>query len=299
MGKLNKELLSVVVISVLLALFYLLKVYSPFKKDAVNKNLFKFTSNDVYEINIESKDKKIILSRNGQKWYQKDKQMLFPVDNSRVKEIISSMLSFDKENLVSRNQKNYAQFDVNNNKIVLYDKSHKILAKIYIGKTFGLNSNYIRVGKDVFIVNDVPDIASISDLKDLNPHLINSEDKISKVQIKLPNENISLTKNNKGWYLNGKEVKQERVDFFLNTLKTLKASDILKRVKITPQIKILVVENNKTKTLILQKKRENNINYYLANTDINSNFTYKINGVYLSDILKGKDYFNNPKPSQE
>jgi len=142
------------------------------------------------------------------------------------------------------------------------------------------------------LADNLNDIFSDVDWRDLKVKLINDQEKINSIEINYSSKGkkIILVKEKNNWKINEKNAKKERVDFFINDLITLKADDIITQENFTllnPEITINVKENNQLKKASIFSI---DTNYYLLKIEGNK-LIYKIKKIYISSLEKDEDDF--------
>ncbi|HLC94462.1 MAG TPA: DUF4340 domain-containing protein [Patescibacteria group bacterium] len=149
----------------------------------------------------------------------------FPADEVRIDGIISTVVSLKKDEYASSNSSKYAIFEVDGKrKIEIGGKT------LYIGKQYAFGRSYFRVDKDpnVYVSQeDLSNIFSPADFRDLNVHFITKEENVSMVKREEGKKVLVLTKKNNEWHIGDKKAKNDRVDFFINDMATLKGEDIV------------------------------------------------------------------------
>lgn len=213
---------------------------------------------------VITNDKTIYIYKKNNAWFLKNEGFEFRADLERIEKIINSIAALKKEDVVSNNKTKHKNFGIDRQKITLKTKTKNYT--VYIGNSVDYNQNYLRVDNqnEVFVGENFSDIFYPNDYRDLNIYFINDENKVNYLQISYNNRNLILENKKDKWYLFSKELKREKVDFFINDLKTLKASDIFTQVKDLPEdesMTIVIKENNLTKTANFYLKDEEN--YYL------------------------------------
>ena len=210
--------------------------------------------------------KSISLYKKNGLWFVKQKKDEFRADQERINNLINNIINLKKEEIVSTNKTKHQQFGIDKEKI-----SFKINDKdfvVFIGKTTGLNKNYLRVDKqnEVFIGEGLTDVFYPDDYRDLNVYLVDDENKVVMVKIAYDNKTLVLQNKNDKWYLKDKEIKKEKVSFFINELKTLKADDILPKKTSPSTIAELIIN-------LKENRREKTANFYQQDED---NYLLKI-----------------------
>lgn len=210
----------------------------------------------------------------------------FPADEERIYKIIDSLVKFAKDEFVSTNKNKYANFEVDGRRKIEFDQH-----VVYIGKNYTYAKSYARVDSDprVYILNeDLSNVFYPKDFRDLKVYLVNSEEKVDKIELSWSDKKIVLIRKDNKWLLNsGKEAKKERVDFFLNDLKTLKGDDIFGSkkndlLKFPVELTVFVSENKKGKKAIFYKKDKEKFYFYADG----AKYIYQIPTAYVSSLKK-------------
>jgi len=239
-------------------------------------------------------DGKIInlYKKNGD-WFLKKEADEFKADEEMINQIINGLASFRKGEIVSNNKNRYKDFGIGGKKISLTAESKNYV--LFVGETAGENLIYLRVDSqnEVFLGEGFVDIFNQQDFRDLNVNLINNENNLNQIEINFGNNKTNLTKKGNHWYLsNNLEAKKDRVDFFINDLKTLKGNDVLsepqiQRPSLIKTVFIRVKEGSTEKTADFFPKDEEN--YYIKTSS--SSFIFQIPAVSVASFKKeAKDF---------
>lgn len=252
-----------------------MEVFPLLKKESIRKVIVS-----------EDKNKSTVEKKNTQ-WMIGD----FLADAVRIDQILDMITTLKKDDIASQNKKKYADFGVDGGKKIEFD-THVI----YVGDGKGGTSyHYFRVDTDPIVYRTASDFSSlltIEDLKDLNTHFINKEDAVEYVNLSWGSTNLESVKKNNEWTVNGKKAFKERVDFFINDIKTLKGDEIFKKETIDfatlpVELSIAIKESGKTKKSIVYRKdapSKEDIIYYFYQKD--STFVYKIPSSYVASLKK-------------
>ncbi len=223
-------------------------------------------------------------------WFVKEKKAEFRADQERIKTLVNNLVNLKKEEIVSTNKTKQQNFAIGKEKISFKTKDKNLT--IFIGKAASLNKTYLRVNNqnEVFIGEGFNNAFYPDDYRDLLVHLINNEDKINQLEIDSDGKKIVLEKKKNDWLINNKKAKQEKVDFFINDLKMLKADDILtKKINLPAnyQLQIKLKENNQEKSAYFYPEDENN--YFLKTS--NSDLIYQLSAASVSSLKKEEKDF--------
>lgn len=286
MNKTTKRLIKLFIILFFLVVVFILitqksllfpqhmEVFPLLKKESIRKVIVS-----------EDKNKSAVEKKNTQ-WMIGE----FPADAVRIDQILDMITTLKKDDIASQNKKKYADFGVDGGKKIEFD-THVI----YVGDGKGGTSYHFRVDTDPIVYRTASDFSSlltIEDLKDLNTHLINKEDAVEYVNLSWGSTHLESVKKNNGWTVNGKKAFKERVDFFINDIKTLKGDEIFKKETIdfatlSVELSIAVKESGKTKESTVYRKdapSKEDIIYYFYQKD--SAFVYKIPSSYVASLKK-------------
>ena len=252
----------------------------------------KIDKNKIIKIIFEDENKKTEIYKKNDHWYLKKDGSEFKADEERIKKTIDALVSLKKEEIISKNKNKHKNFGIDKRKVTFYVNKNKF--SIYIGNSVNFASNFIRFDDDeaIFLAENLNDIFSDVDWRDLKVKLINDQEKINSIEINYlsKGKNIILVKEKNNWKINEKNAKKERVDFFINDLITLKADDIITQENFTllnPEITINVKENNQLKKTSIFSI---DTNYYLLKIEGNK-LIYKIKKIYISSLEKDEDDF--------
>lgn len=251
-----------------------------FKKEP--KTFFNLKKETITQLKITDNNDIVNIVKNGNSFMAGD----FPADEERIYKIIDSLLQFAKDEFVSTNKNKYADFEVDGRRKIEFDQH-----VVYIGKNYSYAKSYARVDSDprVYILNeDLSNVFYPKDFRDLKVYLVNSEEKVDKVDLSWSGKKIVLTKKDNKWLLNNnKEAKKERVDFFLNDLKTLKGDDIFGSEKndlskLPVELTVFISESKKEKKAVFYKKDKEK--FYFFKED--SKYIYQIPTAYVASLKK-------------
>jgi len=257
-----------------------------------NKKVFTdLKKEQIKEIEISTNEKTFKTYKKENRWVVKSKNGEFNADEEKINQVIDAFINLEKGEIVSTNKKNFANLGINKQKITLTAAGKKYT--VYIGNPFSLEKNYLKIDNqnEVFIAPNFNTLLNLDDFRDLNIYLVSDEKNIQSIEITFFNNKLMLTKKGNDWEINNKKAKKDRVDYFINDLKTLKANDIFPKdtplPTILPELTIRIKENNQEKRVYFIKKDENN--YYLQLSD--RSLIYQIATVYVSPLKKEEKDF--------
>lgn len=254
MKKNNKRLIFILILLFLafISLFLINKSNDLFSK-AIPKPFFQIKKEAVTNLNIINNNKKTNLYKKSAHWYLKIDNAEFNADNNRINKIIDTIIALEKEDVVSTNPKKHPEFEIQKNSLAIQTENQSYI--LFVGKNAGYTKNYLRINNDndIFIASGFDSIFFPEDFRDLSTKLLSQENDVSKIQINFDEKNIILEKKKDDWHVNDKKVKKDRVDFFLNDFKTLKAEDILKKdsldlASLQKELTIRITEKDKENT---------------------------------------------------
>ena len=292
MKKNEKRLFSLLILTLLIAAVFIFK--NKFNQLFLSSNKRIFTDlkkEQIKEIEISTNEKTFKTYKKENRWVVKSKNEEFNADEEKVNQVIDAFINLEKGEIVSTNKKNFASLGINKQKIVLTAAGKKYT--VYIGNSFSLEKNYLKIDNqdEVFIASNFNTLLTLDDFRDLNIYLVSDEKNIQSIEITLFNNKLMLTKKSSDWEINNQKAKKDRVDYFINDLKTLKANDIFPKntalPTILPELSIKIKENNQEKRAYFIKKDENN--YYLQLS--NRSTIYQISTAYVSSLKKEEKDF--------
>lgn len=286
MRKNRQRLIALIIILVLITGFILAK--DKFMQVSTKKPQQVFSSvkpEQIQKILISKDNKTTTIYKKQNKWLVTKDKIEYSADPERIQKIIDNFLSLKKEEIFSTNKNKHKDFGINNQKIELQTNNNSYV--LYIGNTSGLSKNYVRLDNqnDIFDAESFDNAFYPDDYRDLAVRLISDENKVSSIEINFENKILKLEKKGNDWFIQADKVKKDRVDFFLNDLKTLKASDILPKDTLIAQVIsgfISVKENSLEKKIIFYSSDKDN---YLAKSSI-SNSVFQIPTAYVSSLNK-------------
>lgn len=284
------RLTQLIIILLIAAVLIILKNQLPqFLIQKPNQPFSSLKKEQIREM-LLTKNKPVRLYKKDKFWYVKKDNNEFRAEEERINKIIDSFINLKKDNIVSSNKKKHKELGIDKQKMEI-NAGGKSYA-IYLGNNSGLSNNYIRIDNedDVFVADGFGEAFTSDDYRDLSVHLINDEAKVTSIEIGFEDRKTVLNKKDNDWKIGDKTAKKDRVDFFLNDLKTLKASDIFTKDTNLPNvipITIRIKEGKQEKTIEFYPQDENN---YLAKAST-SEFVFQIPAAYVASLKKeGKDF---------
>ena len=279
-------LLSIIII-IFSFLFFQEKINHLISQKQIAKPFIKLNKDKLIRIIFEDENKKIEVYKKNNHWYLKKDNFEFKADEERINKTIDALINIKKEEVISQNKNKHQSFGIDKKKITFYAGKNKL--EIYIGNSINFSNNYVRIDNEntVFLAENLNDVFSNNDWRDLRVGLINKQEEVNSLEINYFNKgkNLKLLKEKDDWKINGKKAKKDRVDFFINDLATLKADDIFPQKNLTsqaPEISINIKENNQPKKADLFTIDQD---YYLLKIE-SEKLTYKIKKPYISSLEK-------------
>lgn len=246
----KRLLLLSLVLLLFLALFY--------SKDLIQKNmtpktvsLFSLTNENSSQFLLTGESLSQKLIKNGSKWFVEKEGKQFAADPEKVSNLIQTLNDLTEGTIVSKNKNKHADFDIGTEIIVVKTADRE--RTLYLGKPYGSNARYARMDKqeEVFVGENLQSILINNDFRDLKTHILDDESSLQSIEIDMNGVKILLTKNKDGWTLEDKKIKNEIVNYYINDLKNLTASDIIEaNAKIT--------ETNPALTIRLKMQKQEN-----------------------------------------
>ncbi|MBI2641627.1 DUF4340 domain-containing protein [Candidatus Roizmanbacteria bacterium] len=293
MSKNRARLKKLIALIILLVFAYFLKDFAvTFFASKPQQPSSSLEKSAISEILIKNDKQEFSLYKKGGRWLTKKAGEEFQADEEKISQIIESIAVLKKDEIVSKNKNKHEEFGIGNQTITL--KSGGKSYVIFVGDSAGITKNYVRIDdeNEVFAATGFDTVFADTDFLDLSLHLIKDENFITSVTTYLEGNTLSLEKKGNDWKIEDRTAKKDRVDFFLNDLKTLKAKDILKKqenyLDVNPILSIIIKENNK----------EKNIGFYSQNEEeyfvrINpSSYDYIVASGFVASLKKEeKDFF--------
>lgn len=254
--KKNRKRLLVLsfVLIVFLTLFYskdfILKYTTP-----KTPSLFSLTNDNTSQFLLtgESLSQKVI--KNGGKWFIEKNGKQFAADPEKMATLIQTLNGLSQETIVSRNKNKHTDFGIGVEIIVV--KTIDREQTLHLGKPYGSSARYARLSKEdaVFVGDNLQSILINNDFRDLKTHVLDDDSSLQSMEIEMNGVKTKLLKNKDGWTLGEKKLKSGTVNYYINDLKNLTATDIIEaNAKIT--------QTNPTLTIRLKtQKQEDEISF--------------------------------------
>lgn len=286
--RLTKLTLLVLFLAFLLIFKDQLTKFLPKKSNMVFPN---FNKTQIKELTLVNPSGTIIVFKKNNHWYLKKNNQEFKANEEIVNNIINDLSHLKKEDLVATNKNRFRDLGIDKSKISfnLANQHHNL----YIGNNYSLNKSYFKVDNEneVFVGEGFDNFLNTSDFRDLKVYLVNNENDVASLQIEFDNEKLSIEKKNNDWIINNKAAAKDKVDFFINDLKTLKADDILDKNNnlsiLQPDLVISVKENSKLRQAQFFNQDQDNYLLKISNSDL----TYQVSASVFSSLKKEEKDF--------
>lgn len=269
-------------------LFVFLNSYNRVFSKKIPKPFADLQTSDVEKIIFKSGEKTTEIFKKENRWYVMHDADEFSADEKRIGSIIESMRSLQKEDIVSNNKTKREEFEIDKKTIEI--KTAKKIFTLYVGTNHTSDTNYVSTNDedDIFLASGFADVFMPDDFRDLRVPFVQDEKLISSITVDFDGKKTTLAKKGDAWVIGEKKTKKDRVDFFINDLATLKASDIIKN-KTTQSggLSIEVTEQNMIKSAVFSPISEKTYQATISNND----FTYSIPSPYIESLKKEEKDF--------
>jgi len=291
----SKNTFRLTFLFIIIALLSSIVILQNFFRSSFNRNsqqAFKtIKRQDINEVIIRGDKNETTIFKDKGKWILRKNGIEYVSDQERIEGIIHIIVNLQKGEIASNNKNKHIELGIGGRNIIL--KSPKETDTLYIGNVSGVNNNYARIGNsnEVFIASGLSDVFTPDDYRDLSVGFIDHENKVNQIEIIFDNQQLDLVNKNNDWYNGDIKLKKDRVDFFLNDLKTLKSSDIMindptLNAFFPKSLTITVKENDKNKMATFYKKDTD----YILKTSISSSI-FQIPEGYVSSLKKTEKDF--------
>lgn len=227
-------------------------------------------------------------------WYINVNNETYPADSERITRIIAGIATITDEEIVSTNKDRHIVLGIEKQRIIL--KNNTEVKTIYIGESAGIDKYYVRLNDEdlVVIASGMSEVFFPEDYRDLKPKLIIDENNPQKINLNWEENKILLMKKKDTWMVNNINAKKDRIDFFLNDIKTLIATDMYKSLndktdQNEPIISIVFTQNNKE--TVAEFRQDDTENYILKVSG--NQYMYRIPAVYVNALKKTVSDFAN------
>ncbi len=251
-----------------------------------NPMLSAIKANNVQEIGIDDGKQTSQLIQIKSVWYVKKDNQLYKADQDRINTLLESIATMKKNEVVSIPKSDQEKYGIGTHKITVVSSNNTF--SLYIGNSTNLSRNYVRIDEEnkVFLAEGFSDVFAPEDYRDMSIGIVNDESRVDNITFK-GEETTKLTFNDNDWFINDKKLGKERVSFFINDLKTLKADDIVINPEnlSSPEFTIQVMEDDQIK----EAKFYNLGDYYLVK--IADNNLYRISKANIDPLKKTESEF--------
>ncbi len=259
MKKLKKRALNLTILTLFfLALYFapllIKRVFPKKQKAALNLNPKAVKSLTF----VFSKDKVQKARKENSRWYIIDKNKKLPADSQRIENLLQTLSSLKKDEIVSRKKDRHKELGIKEKKIVIGLENGKKI-ELYIGDQARIQKFYARIDNEneVFIANGLEIYPE--DWRDLNLHFIDKIDKVKELKIIFKDKKILIEKTKDGWKIGSRKADTSKVDFYLSDFKSLRGKNILFASTLplkNPEFIIKILEDKKAKELQIFPKGE-------------------------------------------
>lgn len=285
MKKNRSRLTKLLLLLIFILLFFLLKNELPKYLPAESTRVFAdLEKKQIKEIKF-TKVRTTRIYKKEDKWFVKKTDLEFKADAEKLEKITAAIINLKKDTIVSTNKNKHQDLGIGSQKIeIVTDKKNLLL---YVGNSTGLSNNYVRVAEEneVFITEGLNEVFADDDYRDLKILAVKNVAKVTSIDISHNGNSILLSKKGEVWKIDDETVKQDRVDFYLNDLATLKASDILpKKINYAtaPELTIILKENNKNKTITFYQQNKETYLSVIAQDE----YDYLVPAAYVASLKK-------------
>ncbi len=267
--------------------FYGRSLYEQYSSGASKPVFANVKLSEIDKIIIEDGEKQEIKRQNNN-WVIKKGDSEFAADQERVESLLKELTTFTKGDIVSVNKSNHENLGIGKKAVTFADGKKDQTVYIGIPNANGIN---VRLGgaNEAFIAHGLSDPFFPEDYRNLRVPLIadnKKTDKIEKITLSHGSTNFSLEKSGKDWKIGGNAAKNDRVDYFIGDLNTLKATDIKKSDKnpsAKAEVTIEVKDAEKPRKTSFYKLDENS---YTVIVDGLEKTQYTVPASYVSSMKK-------------
>ncbi len=284
--------LLAITLVVLSGIILLKNIITSYMSQNVPRPFKQIKKENVAEVVLQDDKKETKLYKNKNEWVLQKDGIEYRADRERIDTVVDSFINLQKGEVFSNNKNKHIGLGIGPRTISLKWRNQRFV--LYIGNPVPvglINKNFIRIKdeSEVFIASGFTEAFSPEDYRDLHVNFVQNEDQINEVELTFDYVKLTLLKKNNEWYSNEKKLKKERVDFFLNDLKTLKASDILKEAPsaVNSDLTIKLKENNQQKSVEFFQKDSNS--YFLKTSG--SEKIFQVDGIYVNPLKKQEKDF--------
>ncbi len=274
-----------ILLVVTLGIFFVYTIFNTFFTPSIKTPLSYINKNNTYEIAIYDGNQTIDLTKKNGQWLQMGATTSLLADTDRINTLIDDLTALKEDAVVSTNPQNQKNFGIDKQKIEI--KTQQKNTTIYIGNTAGMGQDYVRVegSNVVFIADNLDTVFTPFDYRDLSLHLIGNENNVDLVEIDASQNKTILQMKNNGWEVDSKPALRERVDFFINDVKTLKAQNIAtasSQLIGLPDLTLTIEEKSQKRSVSFYIKGDNSYDAQI----IGQNITYEVASPYVTALQK-------------
>ena len=284
MSSSRKRFLLLCVVIFILIMIYVVKNFGGYQKTS------HYSLQTVSSISLNKGNAgNIYLYKNKSQWFLKKGYISYPADQKKIQTLLASLATMESDQIVSDNPAKRTDFGIGKNELILHT----------INKSYRYEIGVLPETDDAFVtinhgasVYQVPSLAMEfqDDYRNLLPlsSLINAD--VADVTEQYDNESLSLTQNKSDWQINGKQAIRERVDYFLNDLETLRATDMTNSPpSYTNPTLTITISGHKKKTTAISLFSVDENDYALMITGYP--FTYIVPSPYVAGLKKTEEDF--------
>lgn len=240
----------------------------------------------VSEIALQDDQARQRIYKKSGKWFVTKEGFEYPADAERISGLIDSMIGFTEGDPVSSNKSRHKDLGIGKDLVSLSADGKTYT--LYIGEQTGTTSNYVRVGDEnnVYVTSGFDTAFTPEDYRDLSIRAVTSEDKVTTITLLNEGNEVLLTKDKDAWKANGAAAQREKVDFYINDVKTLRATDRVKNSEVstdaTPSLTVNIRESGKDTSVFFFPKDETT---YFLRVGMNGP-VYTIQAAYVESLKK-------------
>jgi hypothetical protein len=292
MEKTQKRLMTLTIIFLVgISIFFLREIIINFNLINQSKKAFsEIKAEDFTKITVEGEDFTEKLEKKDGQWIVLKENKKYPADQAKVNNIIESITTFEKSELISENKKRHKELGIDKKKIIFKagDESYTV----FIGEESSRSDNFVRLNDEdkVYAFDGFHNVFVPEGYRDMTVPFVKNETDVNAIKINHWKDIIELKKDNGQWMWNDEKIDRSEMSFYLNELAVIKADAILEDNPVesnglTPEITITVQEGKNNKVLKFYKKDEET---YYAKRD-NSDIVYEVNASLAKSLNKTKE----------
>lgn len=244
----------------------------------------------VTEIQIQDEEKETQLVKKDGSWIVLENGMEFRADQDRIQTLLTNMQNLEKGDIVSENKEKHKDFGIEKKQIVANQGDKKYT--LFIGNSPQLSSAYVRVGdsSEIFIAEGFGNVYTPPDYRDLQIPFVEQEENVQTITVEAQGTTLSMEKKDDTWYIGEEEAQREEMSFYVNALRTIRASNILANNPLegnvlAPTLTIRITENDEEKILQFYPKEETI--YYAKRQD--RSIVYEVEQGTVESLTKARE----------